>query len=74
MNAIVGMVAVTVWVLSGFFTAFLMRMADEANGVRSDVKYWIKDRPDMIKYVIMMGPISLLFGFAAMHDWCNGKK
>lgn len=73
LNAIVGALAVTVWILSGFFTAFLMRMADEA-GVGSDGKYWIKNRPDMIKYAIMLGPFSLLFGFAAMHSWCNGKK
>lgn len=62
-----------VWVMTGLFTAFLMRVTDEIKGKRSDGKYWIKDSNEFFPIIILivMGPISLFFSVGVMRHLCS---
>lgn len=73
MDVIIGMLGVTIWVLCGIFAAFVMRMTDEAIGPRAEEEPWIKGNPSRVNCAVWLGPISLLFAFAAMKEWCSKK-
>ena len=67
-----------VWMLSGLFVAFLMRMTDESKGKIGKIKgYWIKGRGLYLFSVLMLvlaGPASLLIGIAVVYDYCSSSS
>ncbi len=67
---------VITWVMTGFFTALLMRITDEIKGTRQDGKYWIKNS-NKLSYIIILlitGPLSLILSLGVMGDLCMKKK
>jgi hypothetical protein len=73
MDAIMVGIAITVWVMAGFFTAFLMRVTDEIKGRESGGEYWIKDNDEFFPIIILllMGPFSLFFSISVMRHLCS---
>jgi len=74
MITIVSVLLAMVWVLSGLFVAFLMRVADESKGADYKGGYWIKHNPDnlsKILWLVIMGPLALLLGIVVMSDYCG---
>jgi heme/copper-type cytochrome/quinol oxidase subunit 2 len=64
---------VMVWILSGLFVAFLMRITDESKGDDYNGDYWIKNRSYFFHVLILVvcAPLALLMGIIVMSDYCN---
>ena len=61
-----------IWILSGLFSAFLMRTVDSKKGKNPKTGYWMKGRGfSDIFLVIIAAPLSLLLCFFVLLDYNN---
>ncbi len=67
---------IMIWLLSGLFVAFLMRMVDDSRDYNYKGPYWIKGHNYMylsILILVLCAPLSLLISIVVMGDYCSKK-
>jgi len=61
------------WISLGLFSAFVMRTVDEYVTTPNDNLYWLKNRSGSVFFLVFSGPVSLIFAFVAIYDWCTKR-
>ncbi len=74
MNIVIIVLFIMVWVLSGLFVAFLMRIVDDSEGENYQGLCWIKNKGNFATlHLVIIGPFALILGIIAMSEYCSRK-